>query len=48
MRFGISLALASVLTALAMPAIAQDKPAELAPPSTLLRLSLEHDRMFTY
>lgn len=26
----------------------EDKPAELAPPATLLRLSLEHDRMFTY
>jgi len=26
----------------------KDKPAELAPPSMLLRLSLEHDRMFTY
>ncbi|MFN0124586.1 MAG: DsrE family protein [Blastocatellia bacterium] len=24
------------------------KPAELAPPKVLLRLSLEHDRMFTY
>ena len=24
------------------------KPAELAPPNVLLRLSLEHDRMFTY
>jgi predicted peroxiredoxin len=26
----------------------KDKPAELAPPSMLLRLSLEYDRMFTY
>ena len=25
-----------------------NKPAEMAPPSTLLRLALEHDRMFTY
>ena len=24
------------------------KPAELAPPAVLLKLSLEHDRMFTY
>jgi hypothetical protein len=24
------------------------KPAQLAPPAVLLRLSLEHDRMFTY
>jgi predicted peroxiredoxin len=24
------------------------KPAELAPPTTLLKLALEHDRMFTY
>jgi predicted peroxiredoxin len=24
------------------------KPAELAPPATLLKLALEHDRMFTY
>jgi predicted peroxiredoxin len=24
------------------------KPAELAPPAVLLRLALEHDRMFTY
>lgn len=26
----------------------QGKPAELAPPTILLRLALEHDRMFTY
>ncbi len=26
----------------------QGKPAELAPPTVLLRLALEHDRMFTY
>jgi predicted peroxiredoxin len=26
----------------------EDKPAELAPPSTLLKLALEHERMFTY
>jgi predicted peroxiredoxin len=26
----------------------KDKPAELAPPAVLLRLSLEHERMFTY
>jgi len=26
----------------------KDKPAELAPPAVLLRLSLAHDRMFTY
>ena len=26
----------------------KDRPAELAAPSMLLRLSLEHDRMFTY
>lgn len=26
----------------------QGKPAELAPPAVLLKLSLEHDRMFTY
>jgi len=26
----------------------QGKPAELAPPAVLVRLSLEHDRMFTY
>ena len=26
----------------------QGKPAELAPPSVLLKLSLQHDRMFTY
>jgi len=26
----------------------QGKPAELAPPSTLLRLAIEHERMFTY
>jgi predicted peroxiredoxin len=26
----------------------QGKPAELAPPAVLLKLALEHDRMFTY
>jgi len=26
----------------------KDKPAELAPPAVLLRLALEHERMFTY
>jgi predicted peroxiredoxin len=26
----------------------QGKPAELAPPTVLLKLALEHDRMFTY
>jgi len=26
----------------------KEKPAELAPPAVLLRLSLEHERMFTY
>jgi predicted peroxiredoxin len=26
----------------------KDKPAELAPPAVLLRLSLEHERLFTY
>lgn len=26
----------------------KDKPAEMAPPGVLLRLALEHDRMFTY
>ena len=26
----------------------QGKPAELAPPATLLKLALEHERMFTY
>jgi hypothetical protein len=26
----------------------KEKPAELAPPAVLLRLALEHERMFTY
>ena len=26
----------------------QGKPAELAPPAILLKLALEHERMFTY
>ena len=26
----------------------KDKPAELAPPAVLLRLALEHERMFSY
>jgi hypothetical protein len=26
----------------------QGKPAELAPPAVLLKLALDHDRMFTY
>ena len=28
--------------------VTKGKPVELAPPSTLLKLALEHDRMFTY
>lgn len=35
-------------TAAIVTADLQGKPAELAPPAVLLKLALEHDRMFTY